>query len=246
VQDDTLADSPMVTEPGAAPPSGPFSAALRNIRNRVAGGLIICLPIAITFWVFYWLYTTLRRAILDPIAGLYQMLLGRETLRVLPPWWERFLAPLLAILLVGVMLYVFGYFARTRVFRIVDWSLRRVPIVTMVYKAVSDLMRSLESQHHARNHQRVVLVPFPHPGSRALGLVTKTLRDEQTGRTIVCVCVMTGVVPPAGFTLFLPEEDVLDVDWTVNQMLQAIVSGGITAPDVIAYHAPTSSKGASG
>jgi uncharacterized membrane protein len=85
--------------------------------------------------------------------------------------------------------------------------------------------------------RRVVLVEFPHPGSRALAFVTKTLRDQETDRTILCVCVLTGVFPPAGFTLFVPEENVVDVDWSMNQTLQTIISGGITAPSCVRYHA---------
>ena len=81
----------------------------------------------------------------------------------------------------------------------------------------------------------MVLVEFPHPGSKALGFVTKTLRDASTEKTILCVCVLTGVIPPAGFTLYVPEEDVTDVDWSVNQALQAIISGGINTPSVIHY-----------
>ena len=65
--------------------------------------------------------------------------------------------------------------------------------------------------------------------------MSKALIDASTGRTILCVCVLTGVVPPAGFTLYVPEEDVTDVDWSVNQALQAILSGGITTPSVIHY-----------
>jgi uncharacterized membrane protein len=70
---------------------------------------------------------------------------------------------------------------------------------------------------------------------RALAFVTNELRDATTDRTILCVCVLTGVVPPAGFTLFVPEESVTDVDWTVNQTLQAILSGGISAPAAVHF-----------
>jgi uncharacterized membrane protein len=42
-------------------------------------------------------------------------------------------------------------------------------------------------------------------------------------------------VPPSGFTLFVPEEDVIEVDWTVNEVLQVILSGGLTSPSIIPY-----------
>lgn len=81
----------------------------------------------------------------------------------------------------------------------------------------------------------MVLVEFPNPGMRSLAFVTNTLHDEATGQTILCVCVLTGVMPPAGFTLFVPEENVTDVAWSMNQTLQVILSGGITAPPTISY-----------
>ena len=81
----------------------------------------------------------------------------------------------------------------------------------------------------------MVLVDFPHPGSKALAFVTKTLATPRPAGPILCVCVLTGVVPPSGFTLYVPEDDVTDVDWSVNQALQAILSGGITTPSVIHY-----------
>ena len=69
----------------------------------------------------------------------------------------------------------------------------------------------------------------------ALAFVTNTLRDATTDRTILCVTLLTGVMPPSGFTLFVPEENVTDIDWSMNQTLQAILSGGITAPASIHY-----------
>jgi uncharacterized membrane protein len=42
-------------------------------------------------------------------------------------------------------------------------------------------------------------------------------------------------MPPAGFTLFLPEESVTNIGWSVNDTLQAIVSGGLTVPPTIHY-----------
>jgi len=100
---------------------------------------------------------------------------------------------------------------------------------------VSGLVSSLQGDGGLNRFQRVVLVPFPHPGSRALAFVTRSLKDEATDRTILCVCLLTGVVPPAGFTLFVPEEEVTEIQWTVDQTLQAILTGGLTAPSTIGY-----------
>ena len=65
--------------------------------------------------------------------------------------------------------------------------------------------------------------------------MTNSLRDVTTGRTILTVCVLTGLMPPAGFTLFVPEESVTNIAWSVNDTLQSILSGGITAPSTIHF-----------
>jgi uncharacterized membrane protein len=208
-----------------------------SIKARVFSGLVLALPIAITFWVIYQLFSTLQGIVLDPIALLIDRLtLGRASTVGLPFWWTRIVAPLIAICAVLAFLYVLGYFVRTRVAWLIDWVMTHLPGVAIIYQAIRNVFLSLETQRQDNQHQRIVLVPFPHPGMRALALVTKSLRDADTQKTILCVYVMTAVVPPAGFTLFVPEEEVTDVDWTTNETFQLIFSGGMTAPGIIRYH----------
>ena len=36
--------------------------------------------------------------------------------------------------------------------------------------------------------------------------------------------------------LLVPESKVVEIDWDLNETLQAIVSGGITMPNKVRYH----------
>ena len=215
--------------------SSAVRALVDSMRTRIISGLILALPIALTFWIIYQLYLTLNKTILEPATGVVRILLGYREGFNPNGTWERYVSPLIAIFLVGSLLYVLGLFARSGLRRALDWVLLHLPGVTTIYKALSSVFQSLESGGQGSAFQRVVLVEFPHPGMKALGFVTKTLADASTGKAILCVCVLTGVVPPAGFTLYVPETDVTDVDWSVNQALQAIISGGINTPTVIHY-----------
>jgi uncharacterized membrane protein len=228
------------------PPNGPhrprvldgqaaLHALVDSMRTRIISGLILALPIALTFWIIYQLYLTLNKAILEPATGVVRILLGYREGFNPNGTWERYVSPLIAIVLVASLLYMLGLFARSSLRRALDWVLLHLPGVTTIYKAISSVFQSLEAGGQGSSFQRVVLVEFPHPGSKALGFVTKTLADASTGQTILCVCVLTGVVPPAGFTLYVPESSVTDVDWSVNQALQSIISGGINTPNVIHY-----------
>ncbi len=213
---------------------GALHALLKAIQNRILSGLILALPIVLTFWIVFWLYSTFKSIILDPIATLVQRILQVEGVQ-LNPLWTNIVTPIIAIGLVLGSLYLLGLLVRSSLASAVDWVMSRVPVVTTIYKALSNVFASLGNQLQEQRFKRVVLVEFPHPGSKALAFVTNSLRDATTDKTILCVCVLTGVMPPAGFTLFVPEESVTDVNWTMNQALQVIVSGGITAPGAVHY-----------
>jgi len=218
------------------PRRGPLDEAAAAIRRRIISGLVLALPIAVTFWILYWLYTTFQAVILEPLTMAVRYLVGAERLRVMPFWWDKIVAPILAIAFVLGVLYFLGLFFRSRLHRLVDWVLLHLPVVTVIYKTVNNLVETFDpNRGMAGQFKRVVLVEFPQPGMRSVAFVTNALKDEATGRTILCVCVLTGVVPPTGFTLFVPEESVTDVDWTVNETIQVILSGGLTAPGSIRY-----------
>src|SRR5689334_8463905 len=88
------------------------------IRTRVISGLLLALPIVLTFWIIYWLYTTLTHAILDPLTALLGPLFHSPWAQTL--WWKRFVNPLIAIILVLGFLYCLGLFARSWVSRTID------------------------------------------------------------------------------------------------------------------------------
>jgi uncharacterized membrane protein len=203
------------------------------IRTRVVAGLIAALPIALTFFIIQWLYVTAIAA-LTPLIEAVRYVMSSHDLSA--QVWYRVVAPAIAVVLVLCFLYLLGLFVHTRVHRMVSWVLLHVPLVNSIFKAVNNVFQSIGDQIQGKHgFNRVVLVEFPHPGARSLAFVTNTLRDATTDRTILCVCVLTGVMPPSGFTLLVPEESVTEIDWSVNQTLQAILSGGITAPSAVHY-----------
>jgi uncharacterized membrane protein len=221
-------------------------AQLLDIRKRVLSGLVFALPIVITFWIMYWILMTFQRLLLNPLAVFMTLLVNRvqgwmrdaSALNELnlPDWWFSAASPLLALLLALLTLYALGLIFRSWLYRTIDWTLLHVPVVATIYKAVRNVVDSVGTQFRGGGEfKRVVLVAFPHPGMRSLALVTNTLQDVTTGRTILTVCLLTGVMPPSGFTLFVPEEDVTNIDWNVNETLQAVLSGGLTSPSTIHY-----------
>jgi uncharacterized membrane protein len=225
---------------GANPTAAPAPSAVReawlSVRARILGGLLLVLPVAITLWVVHWLCSTLVLYVIDPLGQLVLWkVLRRHPDADLPYWFERFVAPLIAVFIALLLLYCLGFFVHSRLRRVIDYVLLRLPIISVIYKGVQQVFQTFDRRGGQQVPQRVVLIPFPHPGMKAPAFVTSTCRDGVTGKVILSVYVPTTPVPTSGYFLLVPEEDVTELSWTSEQALQAIISGGLTSPPEVSY-----------
>jgi len=204
------------------------------IRNRVIAGIFVVLPVFITFVVIEWLYNTAYTLAIGPIASGLRHAWGKPEDD--PGWLLSAVSSIAAIVVVLTVLYIAGMFFRSRIHRAFDWILLNVPGVNMVYSSVSNVVNAISRSQGQQNFKRVVLVPFPHAGMKAPAFVTSECTDETTGKIILCVYVPTTPVPTSGYMLMIPDEDVVALNWDLEETLQAIVSGGITVPPNVTYH----------
>jgi uncharacterized membrane protein len=70
---------------------------------------------------------------------------------------------------------------------------------------------------------------------KALGLVTRTFRAADTGQELAAVYVPTTPNPTSGYMEIVPVERLVWLDWSINEAMQFIISGGSVAPDHITY-----------
>ena len=211
----------------------------RPFSQRVLSGLVLALPLVLTLAAMSLLYRFIRYQALEPLAFFIAELRDtREELANLPDWWVFYVAPLIALAVLILTLYLLGLVLQTRLYAAIEWIVLRLPLVRPTYRAMRALVSSLDQLKTTPKSNRVVLVPFPHPGMKSPALVTRVLTDQPTGERILCVCILTGVMPPAGFTLLIPERDATDTNLTLQDTVQAIVSGGITLPETVIYHGP--------
>ena len=211
---------------------------IKIIRNRIVAGLFVALPFFITFLVIVWIYRLLLDMVIGPIARqLTKIWFPGSQFDEVPAWAEYVVAPLAALLFVLALLFIAGMFFRSRLHRIVDWVLLNVPGVNVVYSAVKNVIDAIghSNQQSAEKFKRTVLIEFPHPGTKVPAFVTSECTDVATGKRILSVYVPTTPVPTSGYMLLVPETDVVELDWDLNETLQAIVSGGITMPGEVRY-----------
>ena len=208
------------------------------IRNRVVTGFFVVLPIFITVIVIKWLYDILSNVLITPIS--HWLLSSWYPNGQTPFFVQNIAAPFAAIVLVAALLFIAGMFFNSRLLQLVNWIINTVPGVNTVHSVVSNVINAIQrSQFGAEEFKRVVLVQFPHPGMKVPAFVTSETEDQSTGKTILCVYVPTTPVPTSGYMLMVPETEVVPLDWDLQETLQAIVSGGITAPTKVRYYSPS-------
>jgi len=76
-----------------------------------------------------------------------------------------------------------------------------------------------------------VLIDFPRPGTRAIGLVTSRMFDTN-GEETLAVYIPTTPIPSSGFLVIVPASDVTPIDMSVEDAMRVVISGGILTAQV--------------
>ena len=152
------------------------------------------------------------------------------------PWTQAALA-LAATLLVILLV---GWLARRdvgqRLLRWLEALVAREPLASTIYGSARKLLDILQTQPDGT--QRVVLIDFPHTEMKSVGFVTRVIREHGTGRELAAVYVPTTPNPTSGYREIVPVEKMTPTDWTVDQAMSFIISGGAVAPDTIPFAPP--------
>src|ERR1044072_1202654 len=81
--------------------------------------------------------------------------------------------------------------------------------------------------------RKVVLVQWPHPGIWRVGFLTGHVAQhvkDRIGQDVSCVFVPHTPNPASGFVHYVPKQDLVELDWAVEDGLKVIVSGGVVQP----------------
>lgn len=188
---------------------------LRHLRRRLVAGLLLLVPIIIT-------YVVLRMAF-NTMDGLLQPVIKAVIGRNIPGGGA------LGLL---VLLYIAGGLATNVLGRwfiaLGQALLHRVPVVNTIYSASRQLIESF-SGTGATGFKRVVMIEYPRPGTWTIGFLTGLTQDE-AGQPLAIVYIPTAPTPNSGWVAILPTRDVYDTDLTVGEAMRLVLSGGIAAP----------------
>ncbi|KPJ94315.1 MAG: hypothetical protein AMJ53_05505 [Gammaproteobacteria bacterium SG8_11] len=207
-----------------------------HIQRYLIAGVLTAIPIWITWLVFEFFLrqlSNLGRPWVRAFSKVAEQYIPGAGSWLLAPWFESALAIIITI----VFLYILGLVASRvvgkRAITAFDALISRIPFVTTVYKSTKNLISAVQKKPD--KVQRVVLIPFPTPEMKTVGFVTRVLKDNDTGMELAAVYVPTTPNPTSGYLEIVPLTQVISTDWSIDEAMTFVISGGAVAPDNINY-----------
>lgn len=206
------------------------------LKRYLIAGLLVWIPLAITFWV------------LDLIVSTMD-----QTLLLLPSGWRPdallpFHLPGLGLLLSLLVVLATGVLAANIIGeRLLRWwhrLLNRIPIVRSIYSSVKQISDTLLATR-GQSFRKVVMIEFPQRGQWTLGFVVGSPGAKiaaVTAANAITVYVPTAPNPTSGYVLVLRPEDVREVDISVDDALKFHISLGVVPPRASVPHAAVANQ----
>lgn len=190
-----------------------------RLKRIFTAGLFAILPLAITVYVFFLIFSFLDNLIGDLIKAIF----GFRVPGI------GFAAGILLILLVG---FVASNIIGKRLIDYNDRLLQRLPLIKSIYTAARQIIDAFSVQGK-RAFQKVVLIEYPRKGLFVLGFVTGSSKGEIQDKThahTLNIFVPTTPNPTSGMLILAPRSEVIDLEMTVEEGLKVIISGGLFEP----------------
>jgi uncharacterized membrane protein len=205
----------------------------RFIRRTFLAGLLILIPLFVTYALIAFLFDLFTNASAPLMKGLFRLL------DLNPYGWAEPLVPLINFLLSLAVIFLLGLFGTNflgrRILQALDALILRLPLVKSIYGAVKQMVDTFQGPR--RGFQRVVLLQFPNRGLWTMGFVASERLDSMnltSSPTLLAVYIPTTPNPTTGYLVMVRPEDVVDVDYTVEDAFKFIISSGIVGRDLSA------------
>lgn len=195
-----------------------------EVRKTFLAGLLVLTPISLTIFILTWLFRLIdvnlrqwiSRSIIEPIHY------GDWIVRI----------PGLGLLVLIALIILAGAIARNlfgrKLLDIGDYIVTRIPLVNRIYIAIREISEAILSEKR-EVFKKAVLIEYPRKGAYSIAFYTQDTRgpvQDQLNKDVVSLFVPTTPNPTSGYLLFIPKEDIKDLDMSVEDALKLVISGG--------------------
>jgi uncharacterized membrane protein len=197
---------------------------LKRIRRYLVAGILVWLPLGLTFFLLRILIGLMDRSLLlVPAQYRPEALIGVAI-------------PGLGVILTIALVFLTGVLAANFIGRrfVGGWEalMNRIPVVRSIYSGAKNFAEIVFSESGTA-FKKVLLVEYPRKGIYSLTFQTAAQLGEVQGRLgeeVIACFVPTTPNPTSGFIIIVPKKDVIELDMEVEEAVRLVMSLGVVIP----------------
>lgn len=201
---------------------------IAGLRSSFLTGIVVFAPVALTIWLIWSIMGWIDGFVLPLVPGRFNP--------------EQYIG--INLRGVGVIFFLVftifvGWVAKGLIgrslIRFAESLVERMPVVRSIYSGVKQIAETIFAQSE-RNFEKACLIQYPRKGIWAIGFISTDARGEvsqkaETMGKLISVFVPTTPNPTSGFLLFFPEEDVVELEMSLEDAAKLVISAGLVYPN---------------
>lgn len=206
------------------------------LRTSFLTGIVVIAPIGLTVWLIWTVVGWVDGFVLPFVPEAYQP----ETIfkRIFGPETKVNIRGIGAVFFLVFTILV-GWIAKGLIGRsLIDWAeglVHRMPVVRSIYSGAKQIAETVFAQTET-SFNNACLVQYPRKGIWAVAFVSTSTKGEidrkiPRDEPLVSVFLPTTPNPTSGFLLFVPKEDVIILDMSVEDAAKLVISAGLVYPN---------------
>ncbi len=195
----------------------------QRLRNYFLTGLVAAAPVAITIWVAMWFVQSVDSWFAPFIPNALREL----------PFSLPGLGLIAALLLLTTLGFLTANFFGRAIIGYGESLVDRLPLIRGIYSTLKQIFETVATQSN-KNFKSVVLFEYPRKDIWAIGFVTTEAKGEISEKkddNLLCIFAPTTPNPTSGYVLFVPKEDTVALDMSVEDAAKLIISAGLVIPE---------------
>lgn len=205
-----------------------FTNILLRMKAYLFTGILVTAPVTITFYMVYKLIAFIDVSVGSLIS--HDVQLSAYFPFNIPGVGLLFLITILII----IGMFTTGYIGNLFV-RLGEYIVSKMPFISSVYSLLKQVFETFFSSKK-QSFNQVVLLEYPRKGLWVIGFVSAQTTGEVAENfdtKMLNVFVPTTPNPTSGFLIFVPQNDVIKLDMSVEDGLKFVISCGIVTPDMV-------------
>lgn len=200
----------------------PQASLSKRLRTYFATGLLVLVPITLTVFIIYRLFLAIDGILRDVIFEVLSV--GDHPIPGL-----GFIT--LVLLIIGTGAVARNIIGR-KIIGIGETVFKRVPIINRIYITIQQISQAFLGEHR-EVFKKAVLFEYPRRGIYSVGFYTQDTKgvvQDSLDEDVVSIIVITVPNPTSGFLLFVPKNQIIELDMPVEEALKLVISGGSIVP----------------